>query len=66
MLEWYSTAVFEHGKHYALDFGEGKYGQVIDELDTSWSDFVDCVRDAAQVVRHPAVKDEHYWIRRCG
>jgi hypothetical protein len=49
-----------------LDFGEGKYGQVIDELDTSWSDFVDCVRDAAQVVRHPAVKDEHYWIRRCG
>lgn len=43
------------------NLGRGKYGQVEETFDTSWSEFVDFLRDAAQVPRTADEKEAHWW-----
>jgi hypothetical protein len=42
--------------------GHGKYGAVLETLDTSWSDFTDLLADAAQIPRDPSTKEESWWV----
>lgn len=45
--------------------GKGKYGQVLQEFDTSWDEFRNFLQDASQMPNDPVDKEEHFWVAPC-
>lgn len=42
--------------------GKGKYGQVLQEFDTSWDEFRNFLHDASLLPNDPLDKDHHFWV----